>query len=221
MYLCQHKIWLLLLITLLALLPVTTRGQQITHIDTTGFDSLLAKVIEKNPMLLIKKEEISLREMNVFQSKMAFLRNLKLGFQFNQATDATQNAIGIVPKFGINVQLDFESIFTAPSKIRQAKIELRKAEHEFIYSRADLKYELLTLYIQFKKAIQSYRVQLERYQAISDKYAVIVIKFKNGELPLEEYTKAVDERTEVMEDLLVAELDVKTAKAVLMKLAHN
>lgn len=192
-----------------------------THIDTTGYDSLLSFCLNTNPLLLIKQEDISRQQENVFQSKIAFLRNLKLGFQFNQSTDATQNALGIVPKFGINIQLDFESIFTTPSKIRQAKIDLRKAEHEYIHSRTELKYELLSLYVQFKKAIKSYQLQLENHQAISDKYSLAREKFKNGELPLEEFTKAVDEMTKSKEDVLQAELDVITAKALLMKRANN
>ncbi len=217
----QRKILLLCVITGVLASPISLWGQLITQIDTTGFDSLLTKVLEKNPLLLIKKENVSLQEEYVFQSKMAFLRNLKLGFQFNQSTDATRNAIGIVPKFGFNIQIDFESIFTTPSKIRQAKMDLRKAEHEYNYSRTDLKYELLTLFIQFKKAIQSYQVQLEQYQAISDKYTLLLEKFKNGEIALEEYTKAVDEITKGKEDLLRAELSVTSAKAALMKLVDN
>lgn len=217
----HRKILLLCVITGVLASPTSLWGQPITQIDTTGFDSLLTKALEKNPLLLIKKENVSLQEEYVFQSKMAFLRNLKLGFQFNQSTDATRNAIGIVPKFGFNIQIDFESIFTTPSKIRQAKIDLRKAEHEYNFSRTDLKYELLILFVQFKKAIQSYQIQLEQYQAISDKYTLVLEKFKNGEIALQEYTKAVDEITKGKEDLLRAELSVTSAKAALMKLVDN
>lgn len=217
----QRSVWLVLLVAVVMATPEKGASQYMARIDTTGFDSLWTKVAAKNPMLLTKKEEIAFSEEHLFQSKVSFLRNLKLGFQFNQATDATQNAIGIVPEFGFNIQLDFESIFTTPSKIRQAKIELRKSEQAYLSSRTNLKYELLRLFVEFKKAIESHHVQLEYFQAAQDKFSVAVEKFKNGEMALEDYTKAVDEKSKALEDLLRAELNVHAAKASLMKLVDN
>ena len=215
----NEKILFALFSVSLLLGAVPAYGQQISHIDTTGFDSLLTEVYHSSPLLKIKKETISEQQEKVLQSKLSFLKNFKIGFQFYRSnTTVYDEQLGVVPRFGFNIQLDFESFFATPSRVREARTALRAAEYDFVQSRASLRVELLTRYATFKMALQSYQIKLEKYRIANELLSMAKNKFGSGEIPLDQYTKSIENEANAHENLLRAELDLQIAKASLIQL---
>lgn len=216
------KIKNIILIFVVVGIHASTYAQEISQIDTSGFHAFLKLMYRTNPALEMKAAEIHRQEENVFQNKLSFLRNFRLGLQFNQTnTLDAQNTLGLVPKFGLNIQIDFESIFTTHSKIRQAKQEHYAAELDYWQTHASLKKELFTRYTNFQKSIQSYEIQLEKYRTIQELYLIAQKKFTSGEISLDEYSSIVEENATAHENLLTAELNIYTSKASLMELIDN
>lgn len=198
------------------------RAQEIALIDTVGFDSLLAKMYSDNIDLQKQLENVKIEKEKLFQSKMSFLRNLKLGFQFYQAnTTNTLDEYHFVPRFGLNIQLDFESIFTSPSKIKEARSELHKAEFDLEASKDQLKLELLKKYMTFKKSIQLYQNELERYRTIHELHQIANQQFSNGEISFEEFSNSILNDSKALENLLSAEYELKLTRAELVSLIEN
>jgi len=211
----------IIIVFLLNTAPV--HSQQLSQIDTTGFDSLLTLLYKKNFLLKEKKENVVQKREELFQNKISFLRNLKLAFQFNNAnaSDASQDYYTFIPRYGINLQLDFESLITTFSRIRQAKSVLRASEFEFFRSRANLKLELFARFAAFKKALLDYQIELEKSRAVDELTTIAQKKFANGEINISQYSDAIDSQTDARKDLLQSELELQLSKASLLELLEN
>lgn len=211
------QIWIT---TQLAIATVRATDSPISQIDTTGFEVMLAEVIETNPALLMRQENIVSQQENVFQNKLSFLRSFRLGFQFNsQTSEDLTNTVGAVPDLGFNIQLDLESIIAAPSRTKQARADLRAAEQDYIQTRRELEKELFSRFAAYKKSIESYRIQLEKFRAIDKTHAIAKQKFSHGEIPLDQYSQSIEAQAKAREELLAAELDLQLAQASLRELA--
>lgn len=197
-------------------------GQYVSMIDTTGFDSLYSVFLKNNPELQIQRENIQQKREQVFLSKVSFLRNLRFGFQFYRSSSTIyQTESQYVPRLGVSISLDFESLFTTKSRIRQANSEVSVAYLDSVQISAKLKVDLFVRFVGFKKALKSYQLQLARTQSANEIFKMAEKRFANGEIPLDQYSAARDDRAAAENDLLTAEMELQIAKASLLELLEG
>jgi len=210
----RQIVWIVLLFLTRFALP-----QQITEIDTSGFDSLYTNVKTKNPDIMMLQEEIHQAEEQLYQSKVSFLRNFRLGMTFNQADQNIDPALtGLVPDFGVNVSLDIESFFSTPSRIKESKAKLRSTQIALNKMEGEVKKDFFNRYITFKHAIKVYQVELEKYRAINDVYETSKKRFMAGEIGLDEHDSTIETYSKAKKDKLDAELELYMSRAALIEM---
>lgn len=213
-----------LIVVIVLILTAEANSQEIGLIDTAGFAVLLEKLYRNHPELKIKQENVEQQKEEIVQAKMNFLNNLTLGFQFYQSPPIytyEYDRSGISPHFGLTIGLNFESLLTTPSKIRQSKARLRAAEEEYIETRSQLKRQLFERFVAFKGAMQTYQLHLEKYRVIETHFNILQKKFENGEVLYKEFVDALREKAIAQEDLLDAEIKLKAAKARLSEMLER
>lgn len=195
-------------------------AQEIAELDTTGLDSL-KKVFElRNPQLQIQEAKIGIAKEKYFQEKMSFLHNLRIGIQFNQANSAAQEQTmaGLVPKYGLNLSLDLESIFTISSRTKVARLQLEQERLDYQRTKIKLENELYLNWINFKRALKSYEDALEVYRMADQAYEIAKKKFANGELQYPDLADRMESHSKAFTKLLDAQVAVHQAKAALREL---
>lgn len=193
--------------------------QAVTEIDTSGFDSLYSNVKTKNPDILILREDIHQAEEQLYQSKVSFLRNFRLGMTFNQADQNLDPALtGLVPDFGVNVSLDIESFFSTPSRIKESKAKLRSTQIALNKMEGEVRKEFLDRFLAFKHAIKIYQIELEKSRALDDVYKTSQKRFMAGEIGLDEHGSTIETFSKAQKDKLDAELNLHLARAALVEM---
>ncbi len=216
----RHIILKIAILLLIAGWPA--RAQQIAQIDTTGFDSLLGTILRDHPEIRIQNQEVQRYREQVYQSKVSFLRNFRLGMNFYQADpNINPEVTGLVPRFGINLSLDLESFFATPSRVRESQADLKAASIKLEQTRAQTRREVLSRYLELKKAVQTYQIELEKYRAIHDIFVTSEKKFLAGEITLESYSQMVENHANAKQGLLEQEFNVHLARAQLLELVRD
>ncbi len=205
---------------LLFILGNACLGQEIAELDTTGLDSLKKAFEQFNPELRIQEAKINVAKEKYFQEKMSFLRNLRIGIQFNQANSTLeeQTMAGLVPKYGLNLSLDLESIITTSSRTKVAKLELEQARWEYQKTKTTLENQLYLEWINFKRALKAYEDALEVFRMADQAYKIAKKKFANGEIQYTELAAQMETHSKAYTKLLDAQVAVHQAKAALMDL---
>lgn len=141
----------------------------------------------------IVQRQVIIAEKNVSLSKWSWLENLSASGNLNEFTinppDDEGNFNNFFPRynFGARISLD---ILNTPTRVRVAKEELNIAQAEVNKQKLQVRAIIYRLYEEYKIAKQMYEIQSQSSEDSYTLYTLAEQNFKEGEISVEEYTKA-------------------------------
>lgn len=184
--------------------------------------TLESQTLEKSALLKSQLVEIKEKQEQIGREKLGWLSSLRMGVQFLNVTqdfDAQVTRVGVLPSLGVNIQIDFERLFTTPSKIRTARLQKEKAHHTLGVMEQDLIERLQSLYYELKLLYSQSEIRYQTYITISEQLLLVEQRFKRGEESLESYLNALTSVDNAKESYLMIYFEIEKKVALLRHLS--
>lgn len=195
-----------------------------TAIVLPNIGDLEAQTLEKSALLKSQLVEIKEKHEQIGREKLGWLSSLRMGVQFLNVTqdfDAQVTRVGVLPSLGVNIQIDFERLFTTPSQIRTARLQKEKAIFELNVMEQNLMERTQTLYYDLKLLYSQADIRYQTYFTISEQLLLVEQRFKRGEETLESYLKALNSVDEAKESYLMIFFELEKKHALLRHLTSQ
>jgi len=135
------------------------------------------------------------------QEKWSWLNTINLTAQYIPQSNTSGDETDLYPTAGIGVVINIGTIFNTPSRIKQAEFEVKIAEANVNNQKNYIRAEVSRRYYYYKENLNLLRVHLQAYDDALIIKNKLKYKFENGEVNLEEYTRALTFSTDSMENL--------------------
>jgi outer membrane protein TolC len=200
---------------------------------TDNVEEKLVQIAWANfPQNQSKYADIAISKSKLQYAKFSFLENFGAGVQINsQAGQPATNSIGgpggtiqqvttttSLPRFGFGIQFGIGQVLTTPFKVKTAKEELRKAEHELNLQKMLVRKEVITRYNTYKAAYEVLRHYAGIIEEVKTSHSVAVKNFENGTIALDVYQQSLGLLNQNEERLIAAKYNLKITKANLEEL---
>lgn len=186
-------------------------AENLTYVDK------LVQVAWRNwPLNRVAHLKVDQANEQVKQARIGWLTNLNVQVQyFGQSLTNDPNTLTYVPRLGFGFALNIGNALQTPSRIREAKAQRSIREEEE-------RYQMLFVRGEVSRRYQAYALQKELIKVVVDAledarttYIFAKRQFENGELPLDEYNKALATYHLAREKEKSTESAVLAAKATL------
>ena len=155
-------------------------------------------------------------EEGLYQSKWSWLNNLNLSYQYSpQITGTTTTTSTTFPKFGLGVSVNIGNVFLTPSRIAQSEEELNIARDNYEAQKIYIRAEVLRRFANYSRSVEMLKIRSRAVEDSESTLNLVKIKFKNGEVGLEEYDKTLRSYTDNLERRAESQGDILYHKASL------
>jgi len=234
--------YLLILIVLFALVGEHTAFAQKVNWDNIILppDSLTDNIEEKlvqiawanYPQNQSKYADVAIAKSKLQYAKFSFMENFGAGIQINSqagqpATNSIEGPGGTIqqvtttttlPRVGFGIQFGIGQILTTPFKVRTAKEELKKSEHEVNLQKTLVRREVIVRYNTYKAAYEVLKHYAGIIEEVKTVHSVATKNFENGTITIDVYQQSLGMLSQNEERLVAAKYNLKTTKAALEEL---
>ncbi len=200
---------------------------------TDNVEEKLVQIAWANfPQNQSKYADIAISKSKLQYTKISFLENFGAGMQINSqsgqpATNSIDGPGGTVqqvttttslPRFGFGIQFGIGQILTTPAKVKIAREELKKTEHELNLQKVLVRKEVITRYNTYKAAYEILKHYAGQIEEVKTSHSVAVKNFENGAITIDVYQQSLSMLSQYEEKLTTAKYNLKITKANLEEL---
>lgn len=193
-------------------------GSSITP-DSIAFGEALVKLAWKTyPQNDAYRLRVKQEDETITQAKWDWLDALNASFNINEGNlnPGEVNPNLFFPRYNFRFSISVGDILSTPSQVRYARLGKEIAEENLEQQRLMIRREVLSRYFTYLYLLDLLKVKMQAFQDMTSSFTLASQSFRNGEISLDEYNKALaaksraqEERIEVMRDLMMAELELE------------
>ena len=199
-------------------LQAQTTAGEITR-DSIAFGEALVALAWKNyPENDAYRLQVKQKDENITQAKWEWLEGLNASFNINEGNISPnpENPNLFFPRYNFRFSISVGDIITTPSQIRTARLGKEIAEENLAQQKLAIRREVLSRYYTYLIALDLLKVKMQAYQDVSSSFTLASQSFRNGEISLDEYNKALGAKNAAQEgqirvqrELILAELELE------------
>ena len=164
-------------------------------------DSLISIAWKNYPRNRVFENLTYFAEEKLKQEKWSWLNTINLTAQYIPQRNNSGDENDLYPTAGIGVVINIGTIFNTPSRIKQAEFEVKIARANVDKQKNYIRAEVSRRYFYYKENLNLLKVHLQAYDDAIIIKSKLKYKFENGEVDLEEYTRALTFTNSSMENL--------------------
>ncbi|MFD0749448.1 TolC family protein [Mucilaginibacter calamicampi] len=188
----------------------------IPELSDANIQRLIDTAIKNYPRIGYFKNRVSVAEANVSKVKASWFDALTVSYVY-QPNDPTINPVNPTSTYFKGAQagvfLNFGSLLSKPSAVKQAKREVmvqQSEQEEYINT---LSYEVKRRYFMYVQRVAELKLQIRSADDAETQLKDFKIKFEKGEETFDSYSKVLIQLTEHQQTKVQAEANVFIAKA--------
>jgi outer membrane protein TolC len=140
-------------------------------------------------------------EEKVFQEKWSWLNTVNVTWQYTPSSVYDNQAIGVIPKFGVGFIINVGSIFSTPSRVYQAEQEKLIAEANLDDQKNYIAAEVMRRYHRYNEDIELLKIHSQAADDAELIMNMVKYRFEQGDVNIEDYTRALTVFTDGRENL--------------------
>lgn len=178
----------------------------------TDVDSLTQSAFSHSAQLKAQLADIAEKQESINREYRGWLSSFKMGIQFlnvSQDFDANVTKVGVLPSFGVTIQVDFERFFNIGSNIRSAKFQKEKAQQMYKVQQQTIAIQIQDLVNDMSLSMKQAEIRYQTYFTISDQLTLTEERFKRGEIELGVYLNALNAVEQSKENYYLAYFDLQ------------
>jgi len=199
---------------------------------TDNVEEKLVQIAWANyPQNQTKYADVAIAKAKLKHVKVSFLENFGVGMQINsqqgQPVNNTVETGGTIqqvttttslPRVGFGIQFGLGQLLTTPYKIKTAKEEVKKTEHEVNLQKVFVRQEVISRYNLYKSSIELLRLYAGSLEQVRTVHSVTTRNYENGTTTIEAFQQSFGLLTTLEEKLTQTRFNVKVTKASLEEL---
>jgi outer membrane protein TolC len=170
-------------------------------LSTDIIDKLIQTAWENYPKNKVFQHLIEYANEKVFQEKWSWLNTVNLTWQYAPSTVVDNQRIGITPQFGVGLIINIGNIFSTPSRVAQAEQEKMIAEVNLENQRNYIVAEVMRRYHKYYENMELLNVHSQAADDAELVMNMVKYRFEQGEVNLEDYTRALNLFTSGQENI--------------------
>lgn len=187
--------------------------------DTTFINKLVDIAWANYPGNRVFDNRLEIARLDIKKETWSWLNALNFNYiyypDFLNSPDQSSN---LPSRVGIGITVNIGTIFGLPIRISQAKENYKIAENNMQSQYQNIKFEVQRRYFSYLAGLRLYYSRVKRYEDARSNLIVATYKFKNGEIDLDFYNKALTEVNQNKELMIDSEINMKISKASLEEL---
>jgi len=183
--------------------------------NESAIDSLVEFALINSYYLKSFDAELAQEYENVLQERNKWLSTFRLGINFfsiNTSIDGQNQSVttaGLLPNLGLTLGVDPEKFVNRRSYIREAQLNVERAENQLKNQRKQIRTEVVDLFYTYLEALGILQLRDVANQTQEEQLLLLTEKFKKGESRMEEVLLTQNAYNLTQEALMRAELDVR------------
>lgn len=159
--------------------------------DEALLDSLVTLAWQNSYWIKGFEAELGQQHENVRQEKNRWVSSFRMGVNFfsvNTQVNANNESVttaGLFPQLGLTLSIDPERFISRSSYIREARLQVVRAENQVLHQRRQLRLEIVQLFYQYLETLGILELREQSQQTQQEQCALLEEKFKRGEVQLE------------------------------------
>lgn len=201
--------------------PTEPENLSLVTRDSIAFGEALVALAWKNyPENDAYRIQVRQQDEVIKQAKLEWLDGLTASFNLNEGNlnPSEVNTNLFFPRYNFGFRLSVGSILSTPSKVKFANLGKDIAVENVGQQKLAMRREVLSRYFTYLYALDLLKVKMQAYQDIYSNYTMASQSFRNGEISLDEYNKALGARNNAQEGRLLAQREVVMAELQLEEL---
>lgn len=187
--------------------------------DTTFINKLVEIAWANYPGNKVWDARLEIAKLDVKKETWSWLNALNFNYIYYPDFLNSPDQSGNLPsRVGIGITINIGTIFSLPLRISQAKENYNIAENNVQSQYYNIRYEVQRRYFSYLSGLRLYNSRVKRYEDARSNLVVATYKYKNGEIDLDFYNKALTEVNINKELMIESETNMKIAKASLEEL---
>jgi outer membrane protein TolC len=187
-------------------------------LNETALDSLTNLALDNSYYVHGFEAELGQQYENVRQEKNKWYSTFRLGVNFFSLATSVNNQdqsvtrAGILPNLGLSLSIDPEKFINRGSYVREAQLNVTRAESQVNHQKKMLRKEIVGLYYQYLEVLGIILLREEAKQYQQQQVTLLEERFKKGEARLEDLLNNQGALALASEALLRSQLAAKKMK---------
>ncbi len=166
-----------------------------------------------HPSSKVLEHESNISDYEIRKARSNWLDNIRISGNLNEFTiSPPEDQVLFIPRYNFSVSFTLYSLISSPADTKIAKEKKVISELNINQYKLQIRKEVLTRYQNFKMYENLFTIQNEITEGFYSKYLLAEQKFKDQEIPLEEYNLTLTEYNESLKAKIEAENAYLTSK---------
>jgi len=175
-------------------------------------NNLIEIAWENYPKNKVFQHLLNFAEEKKYQEAWSWLNTFNVTWQYNPMYEKPDEVFSVIPRFGLGLVVNVGHIFLTPSRVLQAKEEVKIAEANLHTQKNYIKAEVTRRYFNYIENLELLKVHSQSMEDSDLVMKLVKNRFKEGEVNIEDYTRALSLYNSSRENIAKTKGKVMNAK---------